>query len=517
MSCDPASKLCVLILKDVFDESVSKVGENLFNFGVKTLGQICSTSGLSVKEVKKSLALLVQHNLVSFSDKRKPGVADYQISKANIINLMYYPFYNNLVCGEQEGKELPPGSASAWGQQTSALLQAFLTHGQLTASQAILHSFDSLKQEGETVSLDNLLKSLGALLSCKIIVSCPGTVSTDDIPHFQEESNVKSLPAFNVPALESAVTQGNLDSIKDSVYWKPNFVVLSQKYRDILITSAAVRRIDDTAGRIVRSILDISAEIHDPWSPTSGFIGMAKITDRLRKDWNSLVHHNDQYLTILTSDRTRFVDKVGDAGGGQYQINYKHILTELTAATVEQIILERFGSKSMRIFRYIREKKYVEENQVQQVVMIPSKEAKLLTYQLMENNFICLQELKKTINATTPSKALYLFYVNFDQVVRYCLNLCLHTLYNLKQRSSHEMAASARLVEKRDKVTSILETLRSQGGTEEQLAEVAEMISIPEEEALTVLDNKMNQCTLAELKTLNTLFIMQSFLRYQRS
>jgi DNA-directed RNA polymerase III subunit RPC3 len=48
--------------------------------------------------------------------------------------------------------------------------------------------------------------------------------------------------------------------------------------------------------------------------------------------------------------------------------------------------------------------------------MIPSKEAKLLTYQLMENNFICLQELKKTINAATPSKALYLFYVNFDQV-----------------------------------------------------------------------------------------------------
>ena len=37
---------------------------------------------------------------------------------------------------------------------------------------------------------------------------------------------------------------------------------------------------------------------------------------------------------------------------------------------MEQIILERFGSKSMRIFRYIREKKYVEENQIQQVNII---------------------------------------------------------------------------------------------------------------------------------------------------
>ena len=45
-------------------------------------------------------------------------------------------------------------------------------------------------------------------------------------------------------------------------------------------------------------------------------------------------------------------------------------MTELAAATVEQIILERFGSKSMRIFRFIREKKYVEENQIQQVLLL---------------------------------------------------------------------------------------------------------------------------------------------------
>ena len=54
------------------------------------------------QEVKNSLALLVQHNLVTFSDKRKPGLADYQISKQNIINLLFYPFYTNLICGEQE-------------------------------------------------------------------------------------------------------------------------------------------------------------------------------------------------------------------------------------------------------------------------------------------------------------------------------------------------------------------------------------------------------------------------------
>ena len=62
-----------------------------------------------------------------------------------------------------------------------------------------------------------------------------------------------------------------------------------------------------------------------------------------------------------------------------------------------------------------------------------------------------------------------------------------------------------------------MESVRAQGGTEEQLDEVREMISPPEEEELKVLDNKMTQCSLAEIKTLNTLFIMQTYLRYQIS
>ena len=33
----------------------------------------------------------------------------------------------------------------------------------------------------------------------------------------------------------------------------------------------------------------------------------------------------EQYLKVLEEDRIRFIDRVGDAGGGQYVINVKHI------------------------------------------------------------------------------------------------------------------------------------------------------------------------------------------------
>ena len=58
---------------------------------------------------------------------------------------------------------------------------------------------------------------------------------------------------------------------------------------------------------------------------------------------------------MLEDDRTRFLDKVGDAGGGQYVINTKHLLGELTAAAADGIVLEKFGSKALRIFRVVRQ------------------------------------------------------------------------------------------------------------------------------------------------------------------
>ena len=50
--------------------------------------------------------------------------------------------------------------------------------------------------------------------------------------------------------------------------------------------------------------------------------------------------------------------------------------------------------------------------------MIPSKEAKTITYELLENSYIQLQELRKTISASAPSKSVYLYYVDMGGLAR---------------------------------------------------------------------------------------------------
>ena len=206
-------------------------------------------------------------------------------------------------------------------------------------------------------------------------------------------------------------------------------------------------------GRVILQSIIFSFPYSHPWAQISPHIRLNEIFDGVEglvKESPSTNHrlqeYLDQYIKVLEEDRTRFIDKVGgeifvklisqkikkiniekkielfkilififfvksilhlkwdfffreisclftisDAGGGQYVVNAKHIFTELAAATAESIVLERYGSKALRIFRVVREKLRIEETQLQSLVMIPAKEVKYLTYTLMEGKHILLR------------------------------------------------------------------------------------------------------------------------------
>jgi len=503
---NPETALCEKILEEFFGPEVAAVGRSILIYGVKTLGQTCSDSGLSVKKVKTCISILVQQDILTFSDKRKPGAVDYVIQKARILSLLRLPRF--ISCTE----ELFGGS--------SALLLATLARcGRITASQLLVDVLQIEKEnKTEGVTVYTLDKQLRHLVGQKIFKRCLAVTDTD-IPELTEDpAGEFTYPTdLNLKQLESG---GDDSEYKDkSILWTLNLDRLDQILRDTIIQEGAERRVDENAGRILKSVLAVSSEFYDGWATSSGHLGSTLLCDRIKKDYagEEFLFNLDQYLSILATDKTRFIDKVGEAGGGQYIINHKHIFEEITAATLENIIRDKFGSKAMRIFRYIRERRYVEEGQIQQVVMIPAKECKLLTFQLMENNFISLQELRKSMVPTAPSKAVYLFYVNLDAAVRFTVGLCLRSLINVKARLELEGRDNERLVEKEEKVQNILHALRAESAEQDQIDEVEEMLTPPEREALTRYWSRVDQLTAASLHTEHTLFILNTYLRYSAS
>lgn len=319
-----------------------------------------------------------------------------------------------------------------------------------------------------------------------------------------------------------------LEVMRDGkILWKVNASRIHREFRDLLIVQAVQRRIDTSAGNLMRVMLTLMNET-SPWLEVSTHIHQVDILSRIQAapktsaagaDDNLQKYHN-QYLKVLEEDRTRFCDRVGDAGGGQYVINVKHIFTELASATADNIVLEKFGSKALRIFRVIREKLHVEESQLPGYVMIPAKEIKLLTYQLLENNFIQLQELRKSMANNAPTKSFYLFYVDLNQVARMVAEMCRKALANSFTRKNYEATQNKRLLDKQEKIESIAVNLKASGELEEsdelqlQLQEIQDMLSPVERETAKRIHERMDQLGRAATQIDDTLFVMNMFLRF---
>lgn len=259
-----------------------------------------------------------------------------------------------------------------------------------------------------------------------------------------------------------------------NIYWCVNFDRFHQDFRDKLLVAAITRRLDENAGELIRIMLQQMYIRTEPWAETSNPIPFLEIKNIVKKltTHNQLTVYLEHYLTVIEDDESKFITKCDDASGGQYVVNLKHAITQLCWASLENIVLEKFHTKAARIFRLVKTKKFIEPDQIQQLGMIPSKEAKRLSYQLLEENFLSFQELRKAPSNMTPNKSFILYHINLDQVVRMALEICYKSLYNAMTRRNHHKQVNKRIIDKKHRVDSIIMSLKVQGAPEEQLQDV---------------------------------------------
>ena len=346
-----------------------------------------------------------------------------------------------------------------------------------------------------------------ALTDCQFLCRIPSPYTEENpdpgmvaLPNLEiQDEELFKVPEINFRSIKEALDKCDLDpdhelDLKNEdeckILWRLNYERFQREFRDQIIVQSVTRRIDTMAGSLMRVLLNLMNE-HNPWGDISAHIRANEISEKVERlvnespsSNNQLQEFFDQYLKVLEEDRTRFIDRVGDAGGGQYVINAKHIFTELAAATAESIVLERYGSKALRIFRVVREKLHIEESQLQNLVMIPAKEAKHLTYILMEGNYIKIQELRKSMAANnTMGKSFFLFYVDLPQVARMIVEQCYKSICNAYKRKNYESEFNQRLLDKHERIESISANLKNSEEFENseelqlQWQEVQDMVS----------------------------------------
>ncbi|KAL3265439.1 hypothetical protein HHI36_009642 [Cryptolaemus montrouzieri] len=475
-------KVISLILQERFGPVIEKVGTFLFQYGSNPLLYIKRTTDLPLGKVKEALCVLIKHRLAIFKPNKNENIANYSLCIENILLMMRFPKYLSLI-------------KKKFGDEPEMMIEELLQNGYLTTSEIILRVAEKLKCDVN--NLPNVRDKFVSLIIAKYINRLP--LPSDEekpVPIFgTNETELFTLPKIDMKKLAQAYA--NIipkDDLGDNVFWVVNYDRFHQDMRDKCLVDAFIKRFDENAGEFLLEIRDIV---------------------RKKVVYPNLVTFFDQYVTVIEQDSSQIIRKFGEASGGSFQIHLKEAYTQLAWELVEQVILEKFDSKAARIFRLVKLKKFVEPDQIQQLAMIPSKEAKKLSYLLLEENFLKLQELKKPQSNTGPNKSFTLFYIDLESIVRNLLELCYKTLFNAMTRKSHERFVNKRIIDKKQRVDTIAMGMQAQGATEEQLADIEEMITPPEKEMLDKIDKKMKKLNIEELEIDGTIFLLQMYLKYQ--
>lgn len=298
------------------------------------------------------------------------------------------------------------------------------------------------------------------------------------------------------------------------IYYQLNFSQFHRHFLNQAIVSAVQQKFDPVAPVIIRTIIDqtSSKPLESLFGLTTAGISSFELFQHLPAVPVLSRDEMNQYLSVLADDPVRFLIKTGDQGGGTYAVNVGGIKDTLCEQTIESVVRERFGSRSLRVFRLLVAKKHLEQKQVGELAMIPAKESKEILYKLFVESFVSVQEIPRA-GDHAPSRTFYLFTVKLDQVRRLLLTECYESAANLVSRRHTEMEKHKRLDEKSQRCEMLTETLKATGNaSKEALAEVEEMITPGERQQLQKFRQAVKKLEQAELQLDDTILTL---LKYQ--
>lgn len=503
-------KLNSILLREHFGINAQIVGDCLFSaVQSRSLSTIVKTTGLTKNEVSHALASLIRFRLVKFGPGSNPHSVEYSIKPDKTYLLARYAKYVHYIrdkCGELAGQ----------------LINELQRVGSDIATNLIIRCTEV---EGGHDKLCELRMEFLNLVQKNYVMRAPALVKNNEsnlIPEFNiDEHSFFLEPDIDVATLIRMKNREQVEPTDKEIYWFVNIDRLHQEFRDLVMVGAIERSIDSTAAECLRCMLELMYARTAAWQAVTNPVSFSEIRHTIEKSpkWKNnlkLAKQLDQYIAVICEDNMKFVGKFGEAGGGQYVIQMKHAIEQLTWACVERIVDERFGKKAARIFRIVRYQKFCDQDDIQKEAMIPSKEAKLYTYKLVEENFFQIKTIRKSgAGGGGANKSFCLFHVDQQQIVSMLLEHCYKSLFNCLTRADDIKTEGRRLIEKSQRLEVIVHAMKERGESEEYIQEIYETMTPPEKELLENINIRCKNLMHAEIGLDETIFLLQLYQYYQ--
>ncbi|XP_043542590.1 DNA-directed RNA polymerase III subunit RPC3 [Chiloscyllium plagiosum] len=471
------TQICSCLLQAHYGEIVAKVGTHLIHTGCQPLRLIANDTETPIDQVKKALCVLIHHNFASYH-VHKRGFVEYEVHCAHIIRILRYPRYIY-------------SAKTLYGDTGELIVEELLQNGKMTMSAVVKKVADRLREtmeDNKTREHSETSNTFVRLVQTHFLQKC-GLVSESVTAEGSQPSRAPTL-----------ITD------EKEMYTVPNLSVVDSS---------------QTSSEIVRTMLRMSEVTTSSSSSHTQPLSSNEIFRAFPPGYNLSKPVLDQYLTLLSDDpvsvsvHTLPVWNESETWGLVVITDLHRALASLARATVESVVQERFGSRSARIFRLLLRKRHLEQKQVEDFAMIPAKEAKGMMYRMLSENYISLQEIPKTPDHA-PSRTFYLYTVNLLPTARMILQRCYKTVVNLINRREYETRENKRLLEKSQRIEAIMASMQATGAEEQQLQEIEEMITAPEQQQLETLKHNVNMLDSSENQVDETIFILESYINTTR-
>ncbi|XP_053405654.1 DNA-directed RNA polymerase III subunit RPC3-like [Mercenaria mercenaria] len=517
------SEICKLLLRESFGEVAEEVAFVLLSKGACPLRQISTETCLHIDKVRKVLVVLIQQNIVKF-EKSKRGFTEYFVDVEHLLWRHRIPRY--IHCAK-----------TLYGDAAELVVEDLVHHGQLMMS-SVVHTVtnklnEALEHAGhQKIGSRVVYDKFNLLAGTHFIQQCLNQMETTGDEEDLDERDLSSLykvPAFNAkdgdrkrkrstdesepPSKRQKMSADNDTVSDDGIYWKINHRRFHQYFRDQLFIKAIHNKIGKKAADILQTMLRLTEVKSDDICFTSNPLSFTEIFQAVPRDLGITRNLCEQYLSLMTDDSMELVSKVGESGGGMFVINIMKGLTALCKSHLESVVQERFGSKSLRIFRVLLLKQHLEQKQIEDLAMIPSKEAKELLYTMFAQNFVAVTEISKTPDHA-PARTYYLFKVQLDQLARMLLENSYKALSNAIRKRIAETKENRRLMEKQERVDAILASLEQSGADDVQKEEILLTITPSERSQLQKVKHMINMLDQSELQLDETIFVLETYIFY---
>ncbi|CAG8503928.1 12297_t:CDS:10 [Funneliformis mosseae] len=513
--------LCCYLIRDDFGPIIEEVAKVLLQKGRLPLVSISKFSKQNLSKTRECLFVLIQHNLVYWAETREGSrnSIHYSIEQSEILARLNFGIYVKY--------------ANEWARHRGA---DEITHYMLLTGKGTFTGFiEDRNISKRTNKFKELKETFNKMVEKRYLtpVKITDSKSAQDKASEAEQRELAKVTNFiptkkqmaEVKAKLAAVAdddnvstgsqQKGEDSVDENQYFRVNYEKFNAKSRNRQIVEFVKTRINQSASIITKVILDI-ADDEKPSDIESRAISAQRIIRSVPVEKTDLFNQQmqsarrgvtreiliKQYLDyLMENDDANILRKKDENTGGMYTFRYHEVCESLKKEIFEDVIMEKYGFKGLRIVRILSEKGKLDEKAIINLALMNPLEVRQKLTELMMGGFLQIQEVPRSADRA-PSRTFYLWDVDYKRCYDALLNYYYRTLANIHQVRFDYESGSSRLLEKKEKEDALRQLNRSSN---------IQLLNEIERKKLQELEQILTQLDTVQLRIIQNVMLFRKY------